>query len=442
MTWRSLSGLTLRELFWVAGPWVLGLIAVIAVIGYFWQPAPPRTITIATGPDGGAAQRYGLRYQAVLAKRGIRVELKATNGALENRAKLLDDDAHIAAAFVQTGGASADDAEWLSAIAGVYPEPLWVFYRAAPFAKPLFQASELNGRKMAIGELGSGTLRVAMELFAAYGVNLEAQPHLDITGQAGEEALLAGKVDAMVLVSGEDSAVVQSLLRTPGVRLLAFPQSTALSRHFPNLHTVTLSPGTIDLANNLPPLDVPLIAATAQLLVRDDLHPALVQLLAEAAKEIHGGSGWFNKAGDFPTLKGTDVPINADAERYFTSGASFLHSHLPFWLAVWVERLLLILVPLLAIGIPAARVLPAVYSWRMRSRVYRWYAEVRAIENALRDTPPLTATVPPIIARLNEMEQGVDNVRLPLSFARELYDLKEHIDFVRRKLVLIGTGGA
>ncbi|HEX9392887.1 MAG TPA: TAXI family TRAP transporter solute-binding subunit [Usitatibacteraceae bacterium] len=428
MSWR---GLSFREWFWVAGPWVLGLAVVIVVIGYFWQPAPPRSIVMATGPEGGAAQRYGERYRTVLAKHGIRVELKTTTGALENRAKLLDDDAKVVAAFVQTGSASAADADWLSAIAGVYPEPLWVFYR---LPKPVTQASDLAGRRMAIGARGSGTRRVAVDLFAAYGVDLEAQPHLDITGRAGVEALMAGKVDGMILVSGEDSTVVQEMLRVPGVRLLAFPQSAALSRRFPDLNTVTLSPGVIDLARNLPPQEVPLIAATSQLMVRADLHPALVQLFAEAAKEIHGGSGWFHKAGDFPTLKGTDVPVNADAERYFTSGASFLHSHLPFWFAVWVERAVIILVPLLAIGIPAARVLPVVYSWRMRSRVYRWYAEVRQIENEMSHAPPSAEAVPPIIVRLDQIEQRVDNVRVPLSFARELYDLKEHIDFVRHKL--------
>ena len=315
----------------------------------------------------------------------------------------------------------------------MYPEPLWIFYRHDP-KKTITQVSELADKKIAIGSRGSGTRRVAVELFAAYGIDIEKQPHSELNGIPAATALLKREVDAVAVVTGEDSAQVQSLLREADIRLLGFPQSAALSRHFPHLTTVKLAPGMIDLAKNTPPEEVPLIAAMSQLIVRNDLHPALIRVLAEAAKEIHHGSGWFHKAGDFPTTRGTDVPIHADADRYFTSGASFLQRHLPFWVSVWVERALILLVPLLAIGIPAARLLPALYNWRMRERVYRWYAEVRHLDTDAMTTKPASTEAENILNRLNKIEARADNVRVPLAFTRELYDLKVHIDFVRRRL--------
>lgn len=423
----------MREWIWLVGPWLIGLAAMIFVINYFWQPAPPRSIVVATGAEGGAAHRAGERYRDVLAKRGITVELKTTNGSLENRAKLLDDDSGIAAAFVQTGIATMEDAVWLSAVAGVYPEPLWIFYRAEP-KRSITQVSELADKKIAIGSRGSGTRRVAVELFAAYGIDIEKLPHSELNGIPAATALLKREIDAVAVVTGEDSAQVQTLLREPNIRLLGFPQSAALSRHFPHLSAVKLAPGMIDLAKNLPNEEVPLLSAVSQLLVRNDLHPALIRILAEAAKEIHHGSGWFHKAGDFPTTRGTDVPVHADADRYFTSGASFLQRRLPFWVSVWVERALILLVPLLAIGIPAARLLPALYNWRMRERVYRWYAEVRHLDTEAMTTKPASTEAENILSRLNKIEARADNVRVPLAFARELYDLKVHIDFVRRRL--------
>ena len=447
MKWRgSLFRSMLLEWLLLLGPWLLGVMAVIALVIHYWQPAPPRSIVMATGPAGGAADRAGERYRVALAKRGIEVELRNTSGSLENRARLLNDDAGIAAAFVQTGSATADDAQWLSTIAGIYPEPMWVFYRAT---KPLLQASELAGKKIAIGPRGSGTRHLSLDVFAAYGVDLEAAPHLDITGREGAEALLKGKdmgkgegrVDSMVIVTGEESAVVQALLREPGILLLEFPQSGALSKRFPNLSMVTLTPGIIDLARNAPSHDVPLIAAMSQLMIRNDLHPALIRVLAEAAKEIHGGSGWFNKAGEFPTLHGTDLPVDADAERYFVSGTPFLQRHLPFWFAVWIERALILLLPLLAIGIPAVRIVPVVYNWRMRARIYRWYAAVQRLDNEVLRKQPSPEAAAIILAKLSEIEMHADKIHVPLAFARELYDLKLHVDFVRRRLKIpIGSG--
>jgi len=423
--------LTIKDWVWLSAPWLAGVAVVLAAALHFWQPAPPRTIVMATGAEGSATQRYGLRYKEVLARHGITLELRASTGALENRALLLNDDAKVAAAFLQTGSAGDEDKDWLAAIAGVYPEPLWVFYRSP---RPYTQLSELAGKPLAIGSLGSGTRRLAVQLFAAYGYDIDAGPHVDSSGRAGAQLLLAGKVDGLMLVTGEDSDIVQQLLRAPGIRLLPFTQSAALSRRFPQLTAVNLAPGMIDLAKNQPPQDVPLLAAMSQLVVRSDLHPALTRLLAEAAREIHGGSGWFHKAGDFPTLKGTDVPISADAEHYFASGTGFLQRYLPFWFAVWAERLLIVLVPLLALSIPAMRILPVLYNWRMRSRIYRWYAEVRRLEEEMRISPPSAEAGATAMMALELIEQRAEKVRVPLSFARELYDLKEHIAFVRRKL--------
>lgn len=427
-TWRGLSW---REWIWLAGPWLLGFAAMCVAIAYFWQPAPPRTLTLATGPETGAAHRTGERYREALAKRGIELKLRVTSGSLENRAKLLDDESGISAAFVQTGSGSAEDAPWLSVVTGVYPEPLWVFYRAP---QPLMQASEFANKKIAIGNRGSGTRRVAAEIFAAYGIDVEKIGALDTGGKEAAEQLRKGEIDAMVTITGEDSSLVQTLLREPEIRLLGFPQSAALSRRFPQLNPVTLSPGIIDLAANKPPEDVPLLAAMSQLMVRNDLHPALIRVLAEVAKEIHGGSGWFHKAGDFPTAHGTDVPIHPDAARFYTSGTPFLQRHLPFWLSVWIERALFVMVPLLAIGIPAARFLPALYNWRMRERIYRWYAEVRRYDRDVLDVPLTAEQAAEMRDKLSDIEKRADKIRIPLAFARELYDLKVHIEFVRRKL--------
>ncbi len=426
--WR---GLSVREACWLLGPWLLGVAAVIVFVAHYWQPAPPKTIIMATGPAGGAAHRAGERYQTVLEKRGIKVELRNTSGSVENRAKLLDDSSGVVAAFVQTGSATGEDSEWLSTIAGIYPEPLWVFYRSP---KPLMQASELLGKKIAIGDRGSGTRRLALDVFSAYGVDLDAQPHVDFTGRNAAAMMRKGELDAMVMVTGEDSDLVQTLLREPGIRLLEFAQSVALSRRFPQLNTVILSPGIIDLANNIPSRDIHLIAAMSQLMIRSDLHPALIHVLAEAAKEIHSGSGWFHKAGEFPKLRGTDLPVESDAERFFVSGTPFLQRHLPFWVAFWVERLVIILIPLLAIGIPAIRFIPVIYNWRMRARIYRWYAEVRRLDSEASQQPPATETVPEVLAKLNRIEAQADKIYVPLAFAREFYDLKLHIDFVRRRL--------
>lgn len=393
------------------------------------DPAPPKQIVISTGPEGGAAHRAAERYRAILARDGVKVVLKNSTGAVENLARLRSAASGVTAAFLQTGTADESDSEIISAIAGLYVEPVWVFVRAGRGATEI---RDLKGLRIAVGGLGSGSRRVAMALLPRFGINADNTRFVDVSGLTAASAIRRpstdeGAVDAMLVVTGEESPVVQSLLKDKTLSLMSVAQAHAVSRQFTWLNTTTLVRGIVDLERNVPATDVELVAAISQLMVRSDTHPAIATLLAQAAGEVHRNAGWFSRAGDFPNTKGLDVPVSEDAARYFRSGKPLLQRYLPFWLVVWVERALVILVPLLALLLPASQVLPPLYRWRMRSRIYRWYRELRAIEREFKTRGDMAHAE----ARIAALYSRVAEVEVPPPFQRELFDLREHIDEVR-----------
>lgn len=422
--------LSLRDLFATAW-WIFLIVGIGFVVAYqFVEPAPPRHIVITTGSESGAYHQFAQRYATILARHGITLEVKASAGSLDNLARLKEDVAQVG--FVQGGVIEpVDDPEneednGLRSLGSVFYEPVWVFYRGD---KKLDRLTELRGKRIAIGQEGSGVRQLAQQLLKAneipVGSNLVA-----LAGLKAAEELQQGRIDAAFIIASEKAPVVQVLLRSPGVKLMSFAQSGAYQRRFPFLTKLTFPHGVADLVRDFPPEDIRLLAPTANLVIRDDLHPALQTLLLQAASEVHGKNGFFQDAGEFPAYRDQMLPLSSEAERYYKSGPPFLQRYLPFWLAVLVERLIVMLVPLFALMIPLLKIAPAVYTWRVRSKVFRCYGELKFLEDDLKNhfDPEKLGDYR---ARLDALDDEAAQLHVPLGFTDLVYTLREHVNLVR-----------
>lgn len=428
---------SLRDLALAAGPFVL-LAAGLLLLAYLWlDPTPPKRVTLATGPAQSAYDEFGKRYKKALAANGIEVTLLASEGSSANLQLLRDGKADLG--FVQGGSSQQGAAEADTAIeslGSLFVEPVWLFYReeAAKKVEPsgtLGALPQLAGLRLNVGTAGSGVPALMDKLFEANKVDPGALRLSRLEQTPATVAFLGGELDALVFASAPESLMVQMLLQTPGVRLMDFGQSEAYSRRFPFLSPVLLPRGVVDLARDLPPQNVRLVATTTALLAREGTHPALLQLFVQAAREFHGPPGWFHRAGAFPSTEHSEYPIAREADRAIRSGAPFLQRYLPFWLANLVERMWLVLGIIIAILLPLSRIVPPLYEFRIRSRVFRWYGQLREIEDrihARQEDPALLSQ------ELEQLEERVGKVSVPLSYADELYALRNNIGTVRRKL--------
>jgi hypothetical protein len=242
-----------------------------------------------------------------------------------------------------------------------------------------------------------------------------------------------GKVDVVRILGSPDAPSVQSLLRNPHVRLMSFPMAEAFTRIFPNLVRLVLPHGVVDIDGNIPPIDVPLIATTNHVLVRSDLHPAIVDLLLQTMFEIHSEPGIFQRAGEFPISTDTDYPVAASAVDFYKNGPSFLQKHLPLWLAIHAQRAIAVLVTGIAIGFPLVHYLPLLYKWNLRRRLFYWYGQLKSLEASI-DANPGDKNLTERQAEVERIEDAVSHTRFPLAFTDQLYDLRGHIDIVRRRL--------
>lgn len=358
-----------------------GIAAVLVVVGLFVayqfvDPAPPREIVLATGEVGGAYQNFGAQYAEILARNGITVELKATAGSVENL-ELLAADTGVHLAFVQSGLAEGYAESSVMALGSLYFEPLWLFVRDALQIEHL---GDLAGARVTVGTEGSGTRAVGMSLLAANGVDGSNTRLLDLQHADAIDALANAEVDAAFIIASPESEVVRQMIRQPGVHLYDFDRGGAYARLYPFLSSVSLPEGVMSLADNLPAADVTTIAPTAMLVARDDLHPALIDLLLAAALEIHGRSSLLSDPGQFPTAQYADLPISEEATRFYRYGPPFLQRVLPFWAATLVDRLKILLLPLLALAIPMVKLVPPLYRWRIRSRFLRLYDEIQSLD--------------------------------------------------------------
>jgi len=433
---------TVRDLLVTAGPFALIAVGLLAAAYWTLQPTPPKIVTLATGQEQGAYAEFGSRYQAWLARHGIEVRLRTTQGAAENLALLRDEESDVQVAFVQGGadsqptlpGQAKDDG--LVALGSLFYEPVWLFYREDVARQRLRRdaiegLADLRGWRLNVGTPGSGVPNLVTRLFEANRVD-PATVGLRTLGETpAVAAMLDGDIDAVVFASAPESLLVQMLLQTPGIRLYDFAQAEAYSRRYPFLSPVTLPRGVVDLARDLPPRDVQLIAPTAMLVATDGTHPALIQLFVQAARSIHGEAGWFQRRGEFPSERSLEWPLAREAERTLRSGTPWLQRYLPFWLSNLIDRMWVVLLSIVAVLIPLSRVVPPLYEFRVRSRIFRWYAQLRDIED---DVDEREDTARRLLERLDQLDARVERLTVPLSYADELYALRSHIQLVRGKV--------
>ena len=439
--------LSTRDLLATTGPFVLLAIVLLAIAYWVLDPSPPRRVVLATGTEQGAYAEFGKRYVELLKADGIKVELRATQGSAENLKLLRDPNSGVDLAFVQGGadrkhGPDEDADAGLVSLGSLFYEPIWVFYREDARqrlmqGRPFESLSQLAGWRINVGAQGSGVAVLVDKLIEANRIDPKSLNLARLSQTPAVVELLEGPLDAMVFISAPESLMVQMLLQTPGIGLLPFAQAEAYSRQFPFISSVTLPRGVIDLERDLPPHDVPLVAPTGTLVARDSTHPALIQLFVQAAQQVHGGAGWFHRKGEFPNARNAERPLAAEAERFYRSGVPFLQRYLPFWLANLFERMWPVLVTLIAVLLPLSRMLPPLYEFRVRSRIFRWYGQLRAVEAEVGHRP-----AGELARDLDGLEQRVEGIAVPLSYVDELYALRSHIHLVRRRLQALAVQGA
>ena len=414
----------------LAGVALAGLAALAWWLSGIWSPTPPRSLTMATGPEGSACAFIAPRYREVLGRAGVDLRLRATAGAVENLALLRDPGSGVSAGFLQAGTAVSAEAPDLVSLGTVLYEPLWLFHRSHDLELSL---AHLRGKRLAVGPEGSGSRALALRMLALGGIDERTAVLLPLAPEDAAAALVRGEIDFAAIVTSWEAPVVRRLVHEPGIALATFPRADAHIALNPYLNKVTLPAGVADLARNIPPADVVLLAPKASLVVRRELHSALQYLLLDAASEIHSRPGLFNRAGEFPAAEAIDLPLAEGAQQFYKTGRPFLQRHLPFWLAALAERLLLVLVPLVGVVYPLARVLPGLYVWNIRRRVFRAYADLKLIEMEA-ETLPAGADTKPLTARLDALEARVAGLRVPKFHASIAYALRHHVRLVRDRV--------
>ncbi|GAB3456436.1 TAXI family TRAP transporter solute-binding subunit [Massilia terrae] len=428
---RKFSTLSLRDLLVALGPTVALVIIACVAAWLLVDPAPPRKVVLATGQENSAYEEFGRQYAKALAKNDIKVTLVPSLGSQDNLQRLVDGKVDIA--FVQSGSTNETQAQHrgLVSLGSLFTEPVWLFLRDSVKVDNLTQ---LRGLRINLGPEGTGVPRLFKQVLDVNGVEPNELKISALENTPATMALLDGSIDGLVFSSAPEAPLIQMLLQTPGIKLFDFTQAEAYTRRLPFLTHVVLPRGIVDLGRDIPARDYQLIAPTATLVARDDLHPALIDLFVQAATDIHGGAGWFQQQGQFPTPRYSEIPVAHEAARFYRDGPPFLQRYMRFWLANLFERMWVVLVPLLALLIPLSKVVPPVYVWRIRSRVYRWYGQLRAVEQELEAHRGEEAVLPNLLRRLDDIERRVNQTSVPLAFADQLYELRSHINFVRQRV--------
>lgn len=418
-----------RELLEATLPSFLLICLALFVAYKYIDPAPPRKIVMATGNGDLNYNAFASIYAVYLKREGITLETRPSSGDAQNLAWLKSEESDVDIAFMQDGAASSAGAGPLISLGSLYYQPVWIFSRGK---QALNHLAELTGKRIAIGRPGEGTFIVANQMLSASGIDTKNSTLLALGAEEASQQLLAGKIDAAIMVDVATSPLIQNTLMAPDIHLVNLEDAEAFSRKYTYLHHLVLPEGAMDLARNLPAQDVHLVAPTATLVIRENMHPALVYLMMKIIAQVHTNPSLFNAKDAFPSSKETDFPLSTQALNFYKSGLPITDKYLPFWAATFVNRTLIVILPLLALLIPLTRIIPMVYVWLVKRKLFRFYGELRFLDAQLKDFTT-QEEIQACIDKLNEIESNVVNIKLPVPFSQYAYELRAHIELVRSK---------
>ncbi len=427
---KKIDWVKLRDYALAVSPMlILGIIVIY--IGYrYIDPAPPKKIVISAGDVDGNYFAAAKQYQELIKPEGIEVEIRTSTGAKENLTRLEDPNSGVDVGFIQDGLGNRKKTPDVSSLGSLFYEPVWVFYRGK---KDINRLSQLIGMKIGMGATGSETHIMAKKLLTASGLDEKNSKWVEIAPEEETPALKNGQVDAAFYIASASDPAIVALLKDPTVKVMSFDQADAITKQFPYLHHLVLPHGTMDLQKNIPNRDVDLVGATATLITRNSVHPALLYLLLKAAQKTHRPPGIFEARGEFPIDKDFVFPLNSEAKDFFKSGAPFWLRYLPFWLAIIVQRFLFLVLPVTAIVIPLLRLIPRFLDWRIRSRIHQGYGELKLLEDQIK-SDALESGIKEYHHRLDGIENRLNEMNFPVDVFDDVYILREHIHFVRERL--------
>jgi TRAP-type uncharacterized transport system substrate-binding protein len=408
------------------------LVAIICLAGIVWlvvehlNPAPPSTITIATGGKGGTYEFFAEQYREKLARSHVKLNIRITDGTAENIRLLEDPTSGVQVAFVVGGASNSQEAPGLLSLGRVDYQVFWLFYRGT---ETLDHLTQLKGKRIGVGPEGVVTTRV----LDAAGVNSQSATLLPFTGSAAVEALLDGKLDAIFVALAPESSIIQPLLRDPNIRLMSVSQTDALTRIFPYLVRLVLPQGVIDLEHNIPPNDVNLIGTTNAVVVREDLHPEIIDLLAKTLVEVHGRAGIFQRAGEFPTQTDPEFAFADGAREFYKNGPSYLNEYLSYWTVSLIKKIIAVILSCAVVLVPFSRIVPNLSTWLVRDRMRDLYRRLRLVEAEFQ-TDPTASQLDSLQSDLEVIEQSANDLGVPVRHSDLFFELKTHIDLVRQRL--------
>jgi TRAP transporter TAXI family solute receptor len=419
-----------KELLHRLIPIVLLVFASFVIAYQLIDAAPPKKIVISMSDQAVNDKAYASIYQALLKNDGITLEIRETSGDLENIALLKDPHSGVDLAFVQDGITRSEGAGSLQSLGSLYYEPVWVLCRCD---RSIEHLAKFKGKRIAIGNQGEGANLLAVKLLEESGLNKGNTKLLNIGGESSVEALMNQSVDAAILVDSINSTLVEKALSQKGIRLVDLDDAEAYTKRFSYLHHLKLPEGTIDIKRNIPPSNINLVSPTVTLIAREELHPAITYLMMKVITQVHHGEGLLNANNEFPSIKTSEVTPNTQALNFYKSGTPFLDKYLPFWAATMVSRTAIVLIPLLAILIPLIRLIPAAYNWFLKFRLFKYYGELRFLEMQIKQEVDIEDWSF-FDKKLDDIEDRVGGMKLPISFSQYIYELRINIDFVRSQL--------